>query len=63
MIKIKIERTDFMDITGIYSMYMSSITPLLIISGFLALTISLIVMLVNMIIDAFTGKGFRIGLR
>lgn len=52
-----------MDITEIYSMYMSSITPLLIISGFLALTISLIVMLVNMIIDDFTGKGFRIGLR
>lgn len=52
-----------MDVTGIYSTYLSAITPLLIVSGFLALTISLIVMLVNMIIDAFTGKGFRIGMR
>lgn len=52
-----------MDITQIYLDIMSIIKEPLIISGALALTISLIVMLVNMIINAATGKGFSIGLR
>ena len=52
-----------MDIGVVYSDFMSVITPILILSGMLALTISLIVMLVNMIIGAATGKGFNIGLK
>ena len=52
-----------MDITAIYTDIMSVINPVLILSGMLALTISLIVMLGNMIIGAATGKGFSIGLK
>lgn len=52
-----------MDLTLYYTDIMGVITPVLVLSGMLALTISVIVMLVNMVIDAFTGKGFRIGLR
>ena len=52
-----------MDLTLYYTDSMGVITPVLVLSGMLALTISVIVMLVNMVIDAFTGKGFRIGLR
>lgn len=52
-----------MDLTLYYTEIMGVITPVLLLSGMLALTISVIVMLVNMVIDAFTGKGFRIGLR
>lgn len=52
-----------MDITQMYTDLMFVIKDPLIISGALALTISLIVMLVNMIIGAATGKGFSIGLR
>lgn len=50
-----------MDITMYYTEIMKLITPILTLSGMLALTISLVVMLVNMIIDAFCGRGFRIG--
>jgi len=52
-----------MDITNAYLAYMDVIAPLLAIAGLLALTISVIVMLINMIIDAFTGKGLHIGSR
>lgn len=52
-----------MDITVIYTDFMEVISPVLILGGMLALTISLIVMLVNMVIGAATGKGFNIGLR
>lgn len=52
-----------MDIGVIYSGFMETIAPILVLSGMLALTISLIVMLVNMIIGAATGKGFNIGLK
>lgn len=52
-----------MDITQIYLDIMSVIKDPLIISGALALTISLITMLVNMVIGAATGKGFNIGLK
>lgn len=52
-----------MDISYMYSEIMTTIAPLLTLSGMLALTINLIVMLVNMIIDAASGKGFRIGLK
>lgn len=52
-----------MDISVIYLDIMECIAPVLILSGFLALTISLIVMLINMIINAATGKGFTIGLK
>ncbi len=52
-----------MDLTVIYNEFMSVISPILILSGMLALTISLIVMLVNMVIGAGTGKGFHIGLK
>ena len=49
--------------TEVYLEMMVVIKPVLIISGMLSLTISVIVMLVNMLIDAFSGKGLRIGLR
>lgn len=52
-----------MDITQIYIDIMTIIKYPLILSGALALTISLIVMLVNMIIGAATGKGFKIGVQ
>lgn len=52
-----------MDLSYMYSELMSIIAPFLTLSGMLALTISLIVMLVNMIIGAATGKGFNIGLK
>lgn len=50
-----------MDITLYYTEIMSIISPVLTLSGMIAFTIAVIVMLVNMLIDAFTGKGFRIG--
>lgn len=52
-----------MDVTQIYTDLFGAIAPILTVSGMLALTISLIVMLVNMIINAATGKGFTIGLK
>lgn len=52
-----------MTLTEVYSLLMDPIKTVLIISGMLSLTIGLIVMLVNMIVGAATGKGFTIGLR
>lgn len=52
-----------MELTEIYVEMMTVIKPVLIVSGMISLTIAVIVMLVNMMIDAFTGKGFRIGLK
>lgn len=52
-----------MTLTEVYSLLMEPIKVVLIISGMLSLTIGLIVMLVNMITGAATGKGFTIGLR
>ena len=52
-----------MTLTEVYSLLMDPIKSVLIISGMLSLTIGLIVMLVNMIVGAATGKGFTIGLR
>ena len=52
-----------MDITQCFKDIMEIISPILVLSGFLSLAISLIVMLVNMIIGAATGKGFSIGLK
>lgn len=52
-----------MSLTEIYTTLMDPIKVVLIVSGMLSLTISLIVMLVNMIVGAATGKGFTIGLR
>lgn len=52
-----------MTLTDFYFLIMDPIRDVLIISGMLALTISLVVLLVNMLIDAFSGKGFRIGLK
>ncbi len=52
-----------MNIDLLYKEIMSQIAPVLTLSGSLALTIALIVMLVNMLIDAFTGRGFHIGVR
>ncbi len=46
-----------------YTDIMSVISPILILSGFLSLTIALVTMLINMIIGAATGKGFNIGLK
>lgn len=52
-----------MSLTEIYTTLMDPIKDVLIVSGMLSLTIALIVMLVNMIVGAATGKGFSIGLR
>ncbi len=52
-----------MGITQMYNEIMAIISPVLVLAGFLALTIAIISMLVNMLIDAFTGKGFRIGMK
>ncbi len=52
-----------MDVITLYSDIMELIAPILTLSGFLALTISLIVTLVNMVINAATGKGFKIGVQ
>lgn len=52
-----------MTLTEVYSLLMSPIKDVLIVSGMLSLTIALIVMLVNMVVGAATGKGFTIGLR
>lgn len=52
-----------MNLDLIYEEIMSYISPILILSGTLAFTIAMIVMLVNMIINAATGKGFTIGIK
>lgn len=52
-----------MEIMTLYSDIMELISPVLTLSGFLALTITLIVTLVNMVINAATGKGFKIGVQ
>ena len=52
-----------MDITEMYLGLLEPIKPVLIVSGMLSLTIALIVMLINMIINAASGKGLTIGLR
>ncbi len=48
--------------TALLEMF-SILKPILILSGWLAFALAVIVMLVNMVIDAATGKGFRIGLK
>lgn len=50
-----------MELTEVYFEMMTFIRPVLIICGMVSLTISMIVMLVNMLINAFTGNGFKIG--
>lgn len=52
-----------MDITECFKDIMGVIAPILTLSGFLSLAISLITMLVNMVVGAATGKGFSIGLK
>lgn len=52
-----------MTLTEVYLLLMDPVRDVLIVSGMLALTMSLIVMLVNMIVGAATGQGFSIGLR
>ena len=49
-----------MDINLFYSEIMSSCKDILVLSGFIALTINLIVMLINILINAFTGRGFKL---
>lgn len=52
-----------MNVNALYSEIMSQIAPILTLAGGLSLTIALIVMLVNMVINSATGKGFTIGLK
>jgi len=52
-----------MDVTSVYTNIFGAISPMLIVGGMLALTISLITMLINMLIGSATGKGFTIGIR
>lgn len=48
-----------MDISLYYTDIMNSIIPFITLSGLLALTIALIVMLLNVLINAATGRGLR----
>ena len=48
-----------MDVTIYFEDMMSIIGPVLILCGMLSLTISVIIMLINMMINAFTGKGIK----
>ena len=50
-----------MDYSEIYLTLLEPIVPLIQISGWLAFTIAICVMLINMVINAATGKGFNIG--
>ena len=52
-----------MEVTYMYSEIMETIAPFLVLGGMLGLTISLISMLIQMITNAATGKGFSIGLK
>lgn len=52
-----------MNVDLLYQEIMSHIAPIITLSGALAFTIAMIVMLINMIINAATGKGLSIGLR
>ncbi len=47
--------------TEIFLLMFDTVKPLLVVSGVLAFTIRMIVVLINMVIDAATGRGFRIG--
>lgn len=49
-----------MNIDLFYTDIMELIAPFLVLGGFIALTIQLIVMLINMIINAATGRGFKL---
>ena len=49
-----------MNINVFYSEIMSCIKDTLIVGGALSLTVNLIVMLLNMLINAATGRGFRL---
>lgn len=48
-----------MDLNLYYTEIMSTMIPVIVLAGFIALTVSLIIMLINMLIYAFTGKGLR----
>lgn len=52
-----------MDVSLVYSEVLAEISPIIILSGALAFTLAMIVMLINMVISAATGKGFHIGLK
>lgn len=50
-----------MNVNDMFSLMFSTISPVLTLSGILAFTIRMIVILVNMVINAATGRGFSIG--
>lgn len=47
----------------LYKEIMVTISPILILSGAIAFTLSMIVMLINMLINAASGKGLHIGVK
>lgn len=49
-----------MDLTNFYVEIMAIVGPVLGLAGIIALTISLICMLIDIIINACTGKGMKI---
>ena len=49
-----------MDTVLLYKEIMEVISPYLVLGGKLALTICLIVMLINILINAATGRGFKL---
>lgn len=51
------------DYADLYVKLIEAITPFIQVCGLVALTVALVVMLINMLIDAFTGKGLHIGCR
>ncbi|MCI8394145.1 MAG: hypothetical protein HFH86_01510 [Bacilli bacterium] len=52
-----------MDVTNLYVTVMEAIKIPLVVGGLVSLTVSIIVMLINMLIDAFCGRGLHVGLK
>lgn len=52
-----------MDVSSLYVVILEAIKLPLVVGGLVALTVAIIVMLINMLIDAFTGRGLHIGMR
>ena len=52
-----------MTINDLFVGVMDVLKPVLMLSGWLAFTLSMISLLINTIINSATGKGFTIGLR
>lgn len=50
-----------MNLTLFYTEIMSILSPVLLLAGMISLTVSVIFMGIDMLINAFCGRGIRIG--